>query len=138
MPYHKPYPTSGITSHARALRQHATDAEKRIWRLLREAPFAEHKFRRQYPIPPYIVDFACIKHRLVIELDGGQHNAPPQQNYDARRTACLRQQGWQVLRFWNHDVLLDPQAVAATILARIESPFSRREKAGDEGLPHRR
>jgi very-short-patch-repair endonuclease len=80
--------------------------------------FFEVKFKRQVPIGRYIVDFVCLTHRLVIEVDGGQHN--PQ--IDAPRDAWLTSQGFRVLHFWNHDVLLQTQAVLEAIRLALESP----------------
>ena len=87
---------------ARRLRADMTEAEKRMWYLLRRGQFGGLKFRRQVPIGPYIIDFACLSERLVIELDGGQHDANAEE--DARRTAWLEAQGYRVLRFWNNEV----------------------------------
>ena len=84
-----------------------------MWSALRHRRLSRYKFRRQHPIGPYIVDFACTEHALVIELDGGQHadNA-----MDMRRTAWLEAQGWKVIRFWNNDVLANTNGVVETIL----------------------
>jgi primosomal protein N' (replication factor Y) len=60
------------------------------------------RFRRQFPIPPYIVDFACVEARLIVECDGGQH---AQSSGDNRRDARLRREGWHILRFWNNEIL---------------------------------
>ena len=88
------------------------DAERLLWYLLRGRRFAGCKFRRQHPVGRYIADFACVQHRLIIEADGGQHAGS---EYDARRTAWLRTQGWRVLRFWNNDIRRDPDMVLAEI-----------------------
>ncbi len=82
---------------ARNLRQLATDAEHRLWQRLRNRQVCGAKFRRQHPVPPYIVDFVCLEKKLVIEADGGQHIE--QQTYDEKRTAFLQAQGFRVLRF---------------------------------------
>jgi Protein of unknown function (DUF559) len=76
-----------------------------------------YKFRRQRPIGPFIADFVCIEHRLVIEADGGQHN---DNDRDARRTAWLKKRGWRVLRFWNNDILQNPEGVCDTILRVLQ------------------
>lgn len=76
------------------------------------------KFRRQYPIPPYIADFACFGHKLIIEADGGQH---ADNINDAVRTAELERQGWKVLRFWNTDILQNSNGVLEMILAELSS-----------------
>jgi very-short-patch-repair endonuclease len=87
---------------ARQLRRKATDVETRLWRALRELP-TEQRFRRQHPIGPYIVDFACPGQKLVIELDGGQHIK--QQPADTARTDELARHGYRVIRFWNSEVV---------------------------------
>ena len=74
---------------------------------------AGHKFRRQYPIAPYIVDFICLERRLIIELDGGQH--VERQVADAQRTACLPERGFRVIRFWNDAILRDIETVLEVI-----------------------
>ena len=79
-----------------------TDAERRLWSLLRNRQLDGHKFRRQHPIGTFVADFVCIEHRLIVELDGGQH---ADSAYDARRTTWLEGQGWRVIRFWNNDFL---------------------------------
>lgn len=80
-----------------------TDAERKLWSLLRQRPDGL-KFRRQHPIGPYVADFACPEIGLIIELDGGQHNLPAHQRRDQSRTEQLERQGWHVLRFWNTQV----------------------------------
>ncbi len=99
--------------HARSLRANQTEAETLLWRRLRDRQLAGAKFRRQAPIGPYIADFASYAAKLVVELDGGQHadNAAA----DAARTASLEGRGFHVLRFWNHDVLANPDGVLETI-----------------------
>jgi very-short-patch-repair endonuclease len=92
-------------SRAKQLRKHMTDAERALWRHLRSRQLSGHKFRRQQPIGQYVVDFVCLEKRLVIELDGGQHAETDQASYDDERTAWLEQNGYRVLRFWNHEVL---------------------------------
>jgi len=91
------------TERARSLRSSMTDAERMLWRAVRSKQLAGHRFRRQHPIGKYIADFACIEQKIVIELDGGQHQE--QLAYDEQRSAFLQAQGWQVVRFWNNDVL---------------------------------
>jgi 2-isopropylmalate synthase len=86
---------------ARALRRDATDVERRMWLLLRDRRLNGIKFRRQVPIGPFIADFASIEHRIVIELDGGQHS---ESRTDAKRDTLLVANGWRVLRFWNNDL----------------------------------
>src|SRR5687768_6084269 len=95
-------------SRARRLRRQLTDAERRLWRHLRRDISGYH-FRRQVPIGPFIADFASLNPAIVIELDGGQHAL--QKNYDAKRDAFLRTQGFKVLRFWDNDVLTHTDSV---------------------------
>jgi very-short-patch-repair endonuclease len=101
---------------ARALRVTMTDAERRLWACLRGRRLIGYKFRRQHPLGRFIVDFACVEHRLVIEADGGQHC---ENEADERRTAWLERRGWRVLRFWNTDVLTNSEGVQEMILAAL-------------------
>ena len=89
-----------------------TDAERALWRLLRQRQINGLRFRRQVPIDHYIVDFACLEARLVIEVDGGQHF---ESETDKRRDAYLHAQGFRVLRLWNNDVLSNPDGVHRVI-----------------------
>ncbi|MBI2380178.1 MAG: DUF559 domain-containing protein [Gammaproteobacteria bacterium] len=107
---------------AKSLRQNMTDAEQRLWRHLRAHRFNGEKFRRQQPLGPYVVDFVHFGSRVIVEADGGQHNDP---DYDAIRDAWLKAQGYQVLRFWNNEVLLNTTAVLELILKAISlAPLS--------------
>ncbi len=101
---------------ARQLRAAMTDAERLLWRCLRMRRLGGHRFRRQVPVGPYIADFACLAARLVVEVDGGQHAGA---HHDRRRDEYLRAQGFRVLRFWNHDVLGNPEAVCEVVLAAL-------------------
>jgi len=105
---------------ARQLRKNPTEAERVLWRHLRLRQFERCKFRRQQSIGQYIVDFVCFENRLVIELDGGQHCE--QVAYDAERSAWLRAQRFRVLRFWNHEVLQDIEAVKKVIQEAVTPP----------------
>lgn len=105
------------------LRKNLTKAEIKIWRHLKNRAMAGFKFRRQCPIGPYIVDFVCLEKMVVIEIDGGQH--ADQLKKDARRTAYLKSRGFEVLRFWNNEVLVDTDVVLSTILTvLVNSPSS--------------
>ncbi|MBN8531411.1 MAG: DUF559 domain-containing protein [Alphaproteobacteria bacterium] len=116
-----PYqPESALTiERAQALRGNPTDAEKHLWRHLRQRQLADCKFRRQHPVGKYIADFACVERQLIIELDGGQHAESAER--DAVRTAWLESQGYKVLRFWNHDVLQNTEGVLQGILEHLQS-----------------
>lgn len=111
---------AGVRVRARALRQSPTDAEALLWSKLRDRRLLGLKFRRQRPIVGYYADFACLEIGLVIELDGGQHAAEAAVSRDAARSEFLFSQGWRVLRFWNHDVLTELQAVLQTIAEALQ------------------
>ncbi len=102
---------------ARQLRSKATDAERLLWRDLRE--FRRHglHFRRQAPIGPYVADFACHSAKLIVELDGSQHNEPANRNHDSVRTAFLESRGYRVVRIWNVELFADPGSIANYIYA---------------------
>lgn len=120
----------GRRNFARQLRANQTDAEQRLWALLRARQINGLKFRRQHPIGPFIVDFYCAEHRLVVELDGGQHAEQVQK--DNERSRWLRNNGYQVVRFWNHESLTETSAVIDAILLAVShphpSPLPRRER----------
>ena len=107
-------------ARARELRGNLTDAERRLWRYLRRRFLSNHRFRRQVPIGPYIADFACLTAALIVEVDGGQHDA--QRTYDEKRDAHLRSRGFRVLRFWANEVLAQTEAVVEAIRRELESP----------------
>ncbi|MHB8069812.1 MAG: endonuclease domain-containing protein [Desulfobaccales bacterium] len=108
-----------VTSNrARSLRQRLTDAERRLWRHLRDRQLGGWKFRRQHPVGPYIVDFICLEKKVVIEVDGGQH--AENEELDKRRSAYLEKLGYHILRFWNNEVLQETEAVLNTIFANLE------------------
>ena len=92
-----------------------------MWALLRSRRFGGFKFRRQAPFPPYVLDFYCAAARLAVELDGGQHTEPAQVARDAERTALLAGKGIRVLRFWNHEVLGQPEAVLSALWAEVHA-----------------
>jgi len=102
-----------LTSLARKLRKESTDAERLLWQYLRGRRLDGFKFRRQVVIESYIVDFVCFDAKLIIELDGGQHL--DQQELDENRTKDLLVMGYRVLRFWNHEVLSEMEAVLEEI-----------------------
>ena len=105
---------------ARELRTDLTATEQLLWSRLRRRQVAGCKFRRQQVLGPYIVDFACLEEKLVIELDGGQHAA--QRSYDQRRTRWLEQVGFRVLRFWDHQVFEELDAVLQVIADELGRP----------------
>ena len=103
-------PPQGSTARVRELRSEPTAAEKATWNLLR-TNFRELHFRRQAPIRRFFADFVSHRARLVIEVDGGQHGG----ERDRRRTRIINGQGYQVIRFWNTDVLCNGEGVAIAI-----------------------
>jgi len=107
------------THRARELRQASTEAEWKLWSVLRNRQLGGFKFRRQVPIGRYFADFACLEARLIVELDGSQHQ--DRVDYDARRTIELEACGWCVLRFDNHDVLTNTLGVGDRILLELKS-----------------
>ena len=112
-----------LRSYAKELRRKQTDAERVLWMRLRARQVNGLKFRRQHPIGRYIADFCCPEKCLVIEIDGGQHMN--RTFADERRTEFLVQEGYRVLRYWNHDVLVAPEAVLQHIIQETESPSPR-------------
>ena len=109
--------TQQTLQNAQTLRETRTDAEGLLWHYLRDKQLDGYKFRRQQPIGPYIVDFACMPHKLLIELDGGQH--AEQHAYDQKRDAFLREQGYTILRFWNNEIFEHCFEVLESILAAL-------------------
>ena len=118
-----------INQKAKQLRVNSTDAENRLWQCIRNRQLNGWKFRRQMPVDRYIVDFICLKLGLIIEVDGGQHaEATP---YDTRRTEYLQSKGYQVVRFWNNEVLGNTPGV----LERIAMILDQRKKELDFPSP---
>jgi very-short-patch-repair endonuclease len=106
------------TYRARDMRRTPTDAERKLWQLLRRKIFGV-RFRRQQPIGPYVVDFYCSPARLVIELDGEQHGVGQAAKYDELRTLWLQQRGYMVLRFWNDEILREDGETIDRILTAM-------------------
>lgn len=113
------------------LRKEMTDAERHLWRHLRLRQMKQCKFRRQYPIGPFVADFACLEQNLIIELDGGQHTE--RENYDARREQWLQKNGYRVIRFWNDQVLKETDAVLEVIWAALR-PHPHLPPQAGEGI----
>ena len=89
---------------ARNLRINSTIEERRLWNLLKNRQFCNLKFKRQQPVGDYIVDFICKEAKIIIEIDGGQHNEPKNIEYDKTRTEFLNSLGYKVIRFWNNEI----------------------------------
>jgi very-short-patch-repair endonuclease len=96
-----------------------TDAETKLWQELRAKRFESYKFKRQQPIGIYIADFVNFEHRLIIEVDGSQHD---ESEHDAIRDAWLKSQGFRILRFWNIGVLKELDGALLAILAALKEP----------------
>jgi len=101
---------------AKRMRRALTYPERRLWKLLRETDL---HFRRQAPFGPYIVDFVCHRHRLIVELDGGVHNLPEVSHRDAERELWLTGRGYRVMRFPNEQAVSDATGVVQMILATV-------------------
>jgi very-short-patch-repair endonuclease len=102
---------------ARRLRKTPTEAEKRLWAQLRAKQLDGHRFRRQHPIGPYVVDFFCPKAKLIVEVDGGQHS----EDGDRERTRWIESHGYRVIRFWNNDVTNNIEGVLLRIIETLRA-----------------
>lgn len=104
-------------NRARELRKNPTESELKLWAHLRLRQIGGYKFRRQHPLGPYIVDFVCIEKKLIIEVDGGQHDE--KRFYDINRYKLVKEKGFRVLRFWNNEVLRDIDIVKEVIASAL-------------------
>ena len=102
-------------NNAKHMRSNMTEAEAKMWNILRAKRFYGFKFKRQVLIGDYIVDFVCETKKIIIEIDGGQHNSEENIVYDKNRTIYLNSQGYEVLRFWNNEVLSNIEGVCEVI-----------------------
>jgi very-short-patch-repair endonuclease len=114
----KVYVKRSLAVKARTLRRRFTDAELKLWRHLRGRQIGGEKFRRQQPLGKYVVDFVCLEKKLIVDVDGGQHAAP---EYDKERTMWLESEGFQVIRFWNNEVLRDIAPVLDAIYKELKN-----------------
>jgi len=117
-------------NRAKAMRSEPTEAEHRLWQILRAKRLAGFKFKRQLPIDHYIVDFVCLRERLIVEADGGQHSGSVG---DKRRDAYLKSQGFRVLRFWNNEIFENEEGVLTSILSALQSPLPNPSPAEGRG-----
>ena len=104
-----------LTPLAKDLRKQSTDTEQRLWQQLKTKHIGGLKFRRQQPIGPYVVDFVCFEKKIIIESDGGQHAQPEEMQNDNIRDQWFRTQGYEVLRFWDNEVLTNARGVLEVI-----------------------
>ena len=110
----RPPLTKGTKARAREMRKEATEAEKILWRHLRDSGL-ESKFRRQHPAGNFILDFFCHEAGLAVEVDGGGHAREERAGYDAERTRALAAEGIRVIRFWNSEVMNNIEGVLVKI-----------------------
>ena len=108
---------TSLVQTARELRGNATDAERLLWRFVRNRHPSGYRFRRQVPLGPYVADFVCLRARLILEIDGGQHNESLLD--DLERTQYFARHGFRVIRFWNNEVLQQTEAVLESILEAL-------------------
>ena len=108
---------TSLVPHARELRSNATDAERLLWRFLRNRRLSGYRFRRQVPLGPYVADFVCLRARLIVEIDGSQHDEHLLDELE--RTRYLARMGFRVIRFWNNEVLQQTEAVLESILEAL-------------------
>ncbi len=120
VPMFLPY-NGNLKDRARKMRNNPTDAEKKLWDILRQGELKQYKFLRQKIIGNYIADFYCSQYKLIIEVDGGGHDEVDQIEYDKERTLFFENLGMKVLRFWNNDVLENPKGIYAKILEFFEN-----------------
>jgi len=113
----KKWPSDSAREHAKALRREMTEAEKKIWWRLRSGQTEGYRICRQTPFGSFITDFVCHEAKLIVEIDGGQHN--PASTEGARRTSFLESQGYRILRFWNNEVLQNPEGVQTAIAREL-------------------
>jgi very-short-patch-repair endonuclease len=109
-----------FTQIARNLRKNFTEAERHLWKYLSRRQLEGYKFRRQQPIGQYIVDFINFERKIVIEIDGGQHTIETEK--DKERDKWLREQGFEVLRFWNNEIFENIEGVIEVIRRKLLSP----------------
>jgi very-short-patch-repair endonuclease len=113
---------STLTSkRAKALRRDLTDAERILWSRLKGRQLG-WQFRVQHPVGPYIADFACVRLKLIVEIDGATHSTSKERAHDEARTRCLETEGWALLRFWNDEVYRNLDGVMTAITGCLPPP----------------
>jgi len=118
MKKHLPQYSKSLVPIARVLRKQMTDAERKLWSLLRRDQLGV-KFRRQVPLGPYVIDFYCVKAKLVVELDGGQHYSDAGTRNDVERDEHLREMGQEVVRYSNMDIIQNEDGVLQDIIEHV-------------------
>lgn len=114
---------------AKRLRRELTDAERIVWSRIKEGKLRGWHFRCQHPVGPYILDFACVKLKLAVEIDGATHSTLPERLHDERRARYLAREGWVTVRFWNDEVYRSLHGVVESILARLPEARVRAARA---------
>ena len=115
---------------ARKLRRNQTDAEKMLWHYLRNRQLCGSKFRRQFPVGKYVADFCCVERKLMVELDGGQHDLAKEK--DKKRDEWFKNHGYKVLRFWDNEVFKNTDGVLETIRKKLLAPHLTSPARGEE------
>ena len=123
--------TRNLLPLAKRMRREPTEAEAKLWSMLRGQRLGGLKFKRQEQLGDYIVDFVCFGARLIVEADGSQH---AENSGDTVRDEWLKGQGFRVLRFWNNEILANPEGVARVILDAAQPPLPNPSPARGEGL----
>lgn len=121
---------------ARDLRKNQTDAEKLLWRHLRNRQLNGNKFKRQYYIDKFIADFICLESKLIIEIDGSQH--VQRADADIKRTKILESKGFKVIRFWNNEILTHINGVLKVISDTLITPHPNPLPSRGEGINYNR
>ncbi len=111
---------SEFTYAVKELRRNQTDEEKKLWDRIKDKRLLKVKFRRQEPIGNFIVDFVNYEYRLIIEVDGSPHKNQTNKTYDEQRTAWLENEGFKVIRFWNHEISKDFKGVIDKIQTSLK------------------
>lgn len=123
---------SELLNFARSLRTEQTTPESVLWHLLRDRRLLGLKFRRQHPLPPYVLDFYCDEIKLAVELDGGQHNRDDVAARDAKRDGAIANHGIELVRYWNHDLMQRTESVLEDLFHRA---LKLRPSPGPAGYP---
>ena len=121
---------------ARHQRATANEFSQDVWQMLRNRRCRNQKFRREYPIPPYTVDFCCLALKLIIEVDGEHHQTEEVRQHDRRRDQYLAEQGYQVVRILGYEVLRNATAVRRQIEKAIDERIKQRSPSSPALLPH--
>lgn len=122
-----------LNSLARNLRKNSTIQEKRLWNLIKNRKFMGLKFKRQCPIGDYIVDFKCVDIKLIIEIDGGQHNEEDIYKSDIERTKYLESLGYVVIRFWNDEIYTNIDGVMEKLKQVVSPHLSAKQTSSPVG-----